>query len=113
MRRIAVTVLGWLFSLQSGVYAAPPSIQLTNPTGVQTFKDLAQQIGGYLWEVSVPVLTIMFLIGGFQMLTARDNPEKFKKGRMTIQYAAIGAAVILIAQGIIYVIENVLGVSNP
>jgi hypothetical protein len=112
MKNALAVVVSWLFTLQTSVLAATPPIQLTNPTGVNTFKQLANEIGGYLWTLSIPVVSIMFIIGGFQMLTAGDNPEKFKTGKHTIQYAAIGMAVILVAQGIIFIIGSLFGISN-
>ncbi len=43
------------------------------------------------------------------MLTAGGDPEKFTKGRKTITYAAIGVAVIILANAIIAVVKSVLG----
>jgi len=51
------------------------------------------------------------LIGGFQMITAAGNAEKFSSGRKTILYAAIGFAVVLAAKAVVVLIKNILGAS--
>jgi hypothetical protein len=37
------------------------------------------------------------------------NENKFKEGKMTVTYAAIGAAVVLIAQGVSLIISKFVG----
>jgi predicted small integral membrane protein len=81
-----------------------------NPSGLTSVQALLDKIINYLLVIMVPILTIMVLIGGFQMLTAQDNETNFKKGKKTVTYAAIGAAVVLSASGIMYVIKEFLGV---
>lgn len=82
------------------------SIKFPNPVGVSTFNELLDKIINYVTLIAVPILSIMVLWGGFQMLTAKDNPANFDKGRKTITYAAIGFAVILVAQGLEFVIRE-------
>ncbi len=94
--------------------ASPTSIQLTNPLSgnVNDIPSLLDKIIQYLRIISVPILTIMILVGAFHMLTAGGDEAKFKKGKKTITYAAIGAVVIMVASGIILVIKDFLGVNN-
>lgn len=84
-------------------------IQLHGPGGVTTVQDLLGKIVQFGYTILVPVLTIMVLWGAYLMLTARDDVGQFKKGKTTITYAAIGAAIILIGDGILLVIKNFLG----
>lgn len=84
----------------------------TCATGIGSFQDLLDKIIGYFITISIPILTIMVLWGGFQMLTARDDENQFKKGRKTITYAAIGFAVVICAKGAQYIIEEFLGVTG-
>ena len=51
----------------------------------------------------------MILIGGFQILTAKDSPEKVKSGRATIMYAVIGFVIILISKGVALILLNIIG----
>ncbi len=84
-------------------------IRLVNPLGEgSTIMTIINNILNYLIYISVPILALMILIGGFQILTARDNPEKIKSGRNTIMYATIGFTIILISKGIALVILTIM-----
>lgn len=82
------------------------SVPLENPSGINNFPDLLGKIVGWLSLILAPILTIVIIIGGMQMLTARDNEAQFKKGKATVTYAAIGAAIVLLASGIILVVKS-------
>jgi hypothetical protein len=85
-------------------------ITLPNPLGVGTFAELIARIQKWLLYIGAPILTLMIIIGAFQILTAGGVPEKITKGRHTITYAIIGYALLLLSTGIMTIIENVLGV---
>ncbi len=74
-----------------------------------TLADIADKIITFLFDVSLPIVSIMVLIGGFQMLTAGGNAEKFGAGKKTVAYAAIGFAVISVARGITSIIKSITG----
>ncbi len=100
------------------VLAAPSSgggggvapITLKNPLGSNSIIQIISNILDYLIYISVPILAIMVLLGGFQILTARDAADKVKKGMDTIKYAALGFAVILISKGIALILLKFLSV---
>ena len=77
--------------------------------GTACFLDLLKKVIGYLITIGAPIVVIMVLYGGFLILTAGDSPEKVQGGRKTIQWAAIGYAIILCSWGIIYILGEVLG----
>lgn len=84
---------------------------LSNP--LDPCKDLsciALAIIKALFLISIPIVSIMVLVGGFQILTAGGDPEKFKTGRKTIIYAVVGFAIILIAGGVVSIIQSLI---NP
>jgi hypothetical protein len=90
------------------------SITLINPLecklpGYEGFGCVAQAIINALFYISIPLVSIMVLIGGFQILTAAGNPEKFTKGRNTILYAVLGFAIIIIGLGAVSLIRQLLG----
>lgn len=83
-------------------------IQLSNPLGSDNIIQIINNVINYLIYISVPILAIMILIGGFQILTARDNPEKITSGRHTIMYAVIGFTIILVSKGVVLILLNIL-----
>lgn len=97
-----------------GAGGSPGTSGFSNPlncigTGKACIFDLLKKIIGYLITIGAPIVVIMVLYGGFLILTAGDSPEKVQGGRKTIQWAAIGYAIILSSWGIIYIIGEVLG----
>ena len=82
---------------------------LPNPIVADSFTELLERIIGYLIVIGAPILALMVLYGGFYILTAGGNPEKFKTGKDVILYAVIGYTIILVSWGIIYIIGEILG----
>jgi len=83
--------------------------ELVNPLGTTSIVQIINNVLNYLIYISVPILAIMILVGGFQILTARDNPEKITSGRKTIMYAVIGFTIILISKGVALIILKIMG----
>ncbi len=82
---------------------------LSNPLNTTDITEVLNRIFDFLIIIGAPLLAILIIIGGFQILTAAGNPEKINTGRKTILYAAIGYAIILCAKGVIYIIKQILG----
>jgi hypothetical protein len=93
-----------------GATASP--ITLPNPLSTNSFQQVVANVSNFLLLIATPLVAIMALIGGFQMITAAGNPEKFASGRKTLMYAVIGFAVVLIAGGVAQIIKNFLGSSS-
>jgi hypothetical protein len=91
------------------VFADSGPISLPNPISATSFTQVVANITQILLEIAIPLTAIMAIIGGFQMITAGGDPEKFSKGRKTLMYAAIGFAVVLLAGGLVAIIRNLLG----
>lgn len=108
--------LGWSTGLiallvAQSAFAQNPGggpVTLPNPLGVSTFQGVTAQISNFLLVIAIPLVAIMALVGGFQMITSVGNPEKFASGRKTLVYAIIGFAVVLLAGGIVQIIKSIL-----
>jgi Mn2+/Fe2+ NRAMP family transporter len=87
---------------------AQSSVSLTDPLQGATFTTIKDNIINFLSWVAIPIAVIMVLVGAFQMMTSAGDPEKTTQGRKTIQYAAIGFAIALLASGITSLITNIL-----
>ena len=86
---------------------------LPNPLGTRSYLDIINDIINFLIYVSVPLLALMILWGGFQILGARGDVEKVKNGRATIQWSVIGFTIILISKGVALVLLRILYPSTP
>jgi len=101
-----------LFIASLGVLASNDAfaqgVTLTNPLGSgTTFRSLLGKIFTSLYEILLVVIPIIIVVGAFQMLFSSGDPEKFKKGQRTIVYAVIGLVIVLMAQGIVAIVERI------
>jgi hypothetical protein len=87
------------------------NLTLQNPlgSGCTTLSCPLTAITNFLFTISIPICGIMILVGGFQMMTAGGNPEKFSSGRKTILYAVIGFVVVLLAGSVAALIQSLFG----
>ncbi len=84
---------------------------LTDPLGGRGFEQLAGSIIDFIFTVSIPLVAILVLVGGFQMITSAGDPTKFSNGKKTIVYAVIGFAVVLLAKGVVAFVKSLVGVN--
>ena len=73
---------------------------------------LQRIIDALTFYIAPPVAVLMIIVGAFQMLSAGGDPEKFSKGKKTILYAAVGFAILLVADLLIGLAQEILGVQK-
>ena len=94
-------------ALAAGTTGGNP-LQFPNPLGESTLIGVVQKLLSGLNTIAIPLVAIMVVIGGLQMVTAGGDPKKYEMGKQTIYYVVIGYAVILLAQGIVFIIKDIL-----
>ena len=83
---------------------------LDNPLGQDALSPQAlygRLIFGFMGITGVVAL-LMFLVGGFQWMTAGGNADKVKKGQDTLTWALLGLAVIFASYAILKAIFKTL-----
>ncbi len=83
--------------------------QLPNPLCVGSITELLNNIIKGLLVIAIPIVTIMVLYGAFLIMSSAGDPGKIETGKKTILYAAIGFAILLIANGITFIVKDLLG----
>ena len=83
-------------------------ISLDNPLCTTSITQIINNVLNWLIVYSIPVLALMILIGGFQILTAKDSPDKITNGKKTIMYAVVGFTIILISKGVALIILSII-----
>jgi len=81
---------------------------LTNPLEFDSIEGLLDNIADLLFTLSIPLLVIMLIIGGFYLLTAGGSEQKVSTGKKVITWAIIGFVVILVAGSVASLIRNLL-----
>ena len=84
----------------------PSTITITPPIAATNFGVVSGKIIDAMMVIAIPIVAIMVLYGGFQIMTAGGDPEKFTKGRKTILYAAVGFVVVLVAKSVSLIVQN-------
>jgi len=85
---------------------------LVNPTPFLTVVDLINQIISFIWRLSIVFAPAMFLVGGFFIMTAGDDPVRLEKGKKTLLYTAIGLGVIIFSKALISLMKEVIGAKD-
>jgi len=101
-----ILLILFLFSLPIVVSA----VEFQNPLEYETFGELIDAIIKYIFYIAVVVTPLMIIIGAFYILTAAGDPKKIGTGKNVIIYTLIGLAIILLARGLIAMIESLIGV---
>jgi len=101
-----ILLILFLFSLPIVVSA----VEFQNPLEYETFGELIDAIIKFIFYIAVVVTPLMIIIGAFYILTAAGDPKKIGTGKNVIIYTLIGLAIILLARGLIAMIESLIGV---
>lgn len=86
---------------------------LPNPIGINTFQELVNVIGTWIFNLAIPVAVIIIIYAGVLMLTSGGSPTQFKKGTEALKWAVIGLAVVLIGKGFVTLIQSILSLRSP
>lgn len=88
---------------------AATTYTLPNPFGsTQSIPEIIVNIINFALGLIGIVALVMFIYGGFVILTAHGNADQFKKGTHTLLYAVIGIAVVLTSYSVLsYLFTNV------
>ena len=81
---------------------------LENPISSATLPELLKNVLNFLFSLSIVILPIIILYGGFLMLTAGGDPTKISQSRTILFWAVIAFAIILLARGLPEVIRTLL-----
>jgi len=102
---IGVFLLG---SASVALAADCPEGQICNPLKYGNFEDLVNAIIGFLIRIGTPIAAIMFVIAGIVFVTSAGDPGRVRTARSIMIYTAVGLAVILVASGLIKVLQSLL-----
>ena len=66
-----------------------------NPLGTLNITEVVGRVIKFLFGFAGSIALLMFVWGGFQFLWSAGDPNKVKKGKETLIYAAIGIGIML------------------
>ena len=98
-----ILVIGLIFLIPANAQMA----EIDNPIEWDNLTDLVHAIIKFIFNVALAVVPMMFIIAGLAFITAAGDPEKIKRAKDIVWWTAIGFMVILLADGIIKVIQEI------
>ena len=84
------------------------AVCIPNPLKACSFKELIEAIIKFLQELAAVVTAIVIVLAGYNFVTSMGDPAKVSQAKKMVLYALIGLAIILMAQGIIALIDTVI-----
>jgi len=99
-----------IFSLAILPVRAQENSYIENPLGredISAYDLYARLIYGFLGFTGVVAL-VMFIIGGFTLMTAAGNTDKIKKGRDTLIWATLGIVIVFASYAILRLVFQTL-----
>jgi len=89
------------------------NIQICPPAGLPTdIQTLFKNIQSDAIYILTPLSALMVLWAAFLFLTSGGDEKKVKTAKNLLLYTVIGIAVILVADGIVSVVKDLLNVNN-
>lgn len=81
-----------------------------NPLKYNVFEDIIEGLINFLFKIGIALAPLMIIIGGFLFVTAGGNIEQVNRAKKIIIWTLIGFLIVLLAQGIMNLIEVILGI---
>lgn len=89
------------------------TVCIKNPLQFESLEALLDAIINFLIKIGAPLAVIMIIYAGLIWMFAAGAPEKITKARSIIIWTIVGYSIILVAKGILLVVQSVLGVPAP
>ena len=88
-------------------------VEIKNPLKYQEFDQLLNAIlHNFFYFFAPSIAVVMFVIAGFMFVISAGDPVRLKKARDLALWTAIGLAIILLASGLIKVLQSIIGVKE-
>lgn len=95
---------------KEGVCQPEKQVVFCSPITHRTFGALVDAIISFIFTISLAIVPLLIMIGAFNIVTAGGDIKKVAAGKSIITYALIGFTILLLAKGLISVLEQVIGI---
>lgn len=82
---------------------------IDNPLTSKTFSELAEKIIVWIRNIGLIIGVIMIIWAGYLFMSSRGDEEKVKTAKKALIWTLIGMAILIIGEGFIGVIKDLLG----
>lgn len=109
---IFILVGVYMHPLVSHAQLLPDNICTGDECGFADLISLIENVIKYALIIAIPISAIVFAIGGFKILTARDNASARSEAKTMMGKVALGLVIMLAAGLIVNTIISGLGVGD-
>jgi len=107
---VFITVFSIGLTAGNIVAGAGEEFRLENPLEAKSFEELSNRIISFIFNIAVVLAPLMIIIGAAFLVTSGGDPKRVTTGKTIIIYTLIGLVIVLLARGIMTMIEEILGV---
>ena len=93
-----------------GVCGPAGSVIICPPSTIRSIEALIRSVTDWIFKIAIIVAPLMLVIGAILFMTAGGNPERIKLGKKIIFWTIIGFLIVLFSEGLINLIDYILGV---
>ena len=97
-----------VFSVEAAVPPPSPS-SIDNPLSSNSFTELAGKIIKWVVKIGEALAVLMIIYGGFLYMFSAGKEDEITKAKKTLIYALVGLLILLIGDGFIYILKELLG----
>lgn len=102
---IVIIGIAWI----GGFVKAQQGIQIENPLQYDTIHEVIEAIANALMWFGIIVVPLLVLVGALVIMTSAGDSARVSRGKKIIFYSLIGLALILLARGVIGMVNIALG----
>lgn len=99
-----------LMSLISPIIALAEVIVIDPPTTATSFEMIVDNLINFIFKIAIVLAPLMIIIGGALFLTAAGSVSQIDRAKKIIIWTAVGFAIVLLAKGLMAMIESILGI---
>lgn len=81
---------------------------LASFAAAKTLGQIVDDMLSVVYGLAIAIAPVMIIISGFYFLTAGGNPERIEKAKKAILYAVIGLIIVIAANGIVALLEQII-----
>jgi magnesium-transporting ATPase (P-type) len=86
------------------------AVCIDNPLQAEDLDALINSIINFIFWIGMALAPVMFIIAGFNFVTAAGDPKKVTTAKNIMIWTAVGLAVILLAKGLVAILNGIIGV---
>jgi len=84
-------------------------ICIDNPLKAGSIEKIIENIINFIFTIALAVAPLMIIVGAVYYITSAGEPAKLGQAKSIMIYTAIGLAIVLLAKGLVSVIQQVIG----